>query len=448
MFADECVEPLLNLTGFTSIARLYWTSRCCCAGEMKLLSFFLALFVLNLVKCEFYSSTDKLKELFDHESEILLEFTEIIHKLNDVNDQLFNKIKPWFDEHVVAQDDVNKYVTNPLNAYLLIKRNVYDAKMLENRVSLVMDEVNEKLQKIKAKSFLHSLEVTGAVAGLVRAQRTYHLKCDDLVEGIVDGSVTRARLSPHDVFILANETFYMAKEEYFAEKYLQIADEKISKNEDTINEVDKEEIEEKLKVFETMEVQDPYDEYYGYLSYRHTDIERIITHQVCRGALTRSAKETKHLHCKFVSFTPFSSIAPFKLEEANHDPYIVIYHEVISEAEVDTLLAIARPKQRKALVGLEDSFASDSDRVAQLSWLYDGDHQIVNLLNPRFEDMTGLAIEDPFGEAMQIQNYGVGGQYYAHHDNDFARTDDASEDRIATLMLYVRNLNFVSVFFY
>jgi prolyl 4-hydroxylase len=125
------------------------------------------------------------------------------------------------------------------------------------------------------------------------------------------------------------------------------------------------------------------------------------------------------------------------MEEASHAPYIVLYHDVFSDAEIETLLEIARPKQAKALVGLENSYASDVDRVAQLSWLYDGHHEILKTLNPRFEDMTGLTMQEPFSEALQIQNYGVGGQYYAHHDHDGGRQDAESEDRIATLMLYV-----------
>jgi prolyl 4-hydroxylase len=407
------------------------------ASEMRFLCNIWLISVIIQVNCEFYSSTDKLTELFGHEREILAEFSDIIHKLNDVNDQLYNKIKPWFDEHIAAQEDVDKYVTNPLNAYLLIKRNVYDAKTLEQQVSTMIDEVKVKLDKIKENSFLHALEVTGAVGGLMRAQRAYHLKSEDLVEGIIDGVVTRAPLSPHDIYVLAGETYKMENEEFFSEKYLNITAEKIADGKDINNEVNDEEIKEKLKVFETIEVKNPYDESFEVPEFRDADIEKIMTHQVCRGYLTRSPKETKDLRCRYASFSLFSSIGPFKLEEANFDPYIVLYHDVISDNEIEALLQEARPKQAKALVGLSDSYANDGDRVAQLAWLWDGDHAILETLNPRFEDMTGLTVKDPFAEAIQIQNYGVGGQYYAHHDHDSGRNDSESEDRIATLMLYV-----------
>jgi prolyl 4-hydroxylase len=443
MFADACVENPRSLTGFTLIVFLHLVSSNslhCRAGEMKYFSFFAIICLIIQVKSEFYSSTDKLRELFDYESEILTEFSGIITKFNDVNDHLYNKMKPWYDEHAEAQEEVDKYVTNPLNAYLMIKRNVYDVKMLEKKLTSMMDEVKVKLQKIMEKSFLHKLEVTGAVAGLIRAQRTYHLKNEDLVEGIVDGSKTRNPLSPHDIYVLAAETYKMPKEEFFSENYLRLAEKKIANGNDLNSEVNDTEILEKLKVFETLYVSDPYDESYEVYRYRDADTEKMMTHRVCRGDLTRSPSETKNLLCKFASFSTFSTIAPFKLEEASIEPYIVIYHDVFSDTEIEELLSIARPKQAKALVGLGDSYASDDDRVAQIAWLFDGHHEILKTINPRIEDMTGLAVQDPFGEALQIQNYGVGGQYYAHYDHDGGRTDESSEDRIATLMLYVSKI--------
>lgn len=94
--------------------------------------------------------------------------------------------------------------------------------------------------------------------------------------------------------------------------------------------------------------------------------------------------------------------------------------------------------QNFTFFSLVDSYASDDDRVAQLAWLYDGHHEILERLNPRIEDMTGLTVQGSSAEAIQLQNYGVGGQYYAHYDHDAGRTDEVSEDRIATLMLYVK----------
>jgi prolyl 4-hydroxylase len=59
------------------------------------------------------------------------------------------------------------------------------------------------------------------------------------------------------------------------------------------------------------------------------------------------------------------------------------------------------------------------------------------ILDTRFEDMTGLSME--WAEALQIQNYGIGGHYYSHYDTLKAgkNMDISGNHRIATLMLYV-----------
>jgi hypothetical protein len=144
-----------------------------------------------------------------------------------------------------------------------------------------------------------------------------------------------------------------------------------------------------------------------------------------------------------VSFSAFSMIGPFKLEEASIEPYVVIYHEVLSDAEVDHLIEIARQKRSKAMVGdfTKDGIKPESDdeaRLAQVMWMYDDEYpRETGVLNARFEDMTGLSMET--SEPLQIQNYGVGGHYYGHYDVMEASPDmDISRlHRAATLMLYV-----------
>jgi prolyl 4-hydroxylase len=323
------------------------------------------------------------------------------------------KVKPWYSEHVEAQNDVDKYVTNPLNAFLLIKRNVYDMKMIESRLTAFMEDVKAKLQNISKNSFLHKREVTGAVAGVIRAQRTYHLKNEDLIDGIVNGVKTRENLTVHDVYVMAIEARKTPREEYFAQGYLKLAAEKLEKGEDKFKEVNDTKIDQKLESFKSMYIKDPYDESYELplSEIRDTLVERILTHKVCRGSLKRSASETKNLRCRYDAFSAFSTIAPFKIQEESHDPFVVFYHDAFSDAEMDELVELARPKQLKATVGLTNSFASDDDRLAQLAWLYDGDFPILDRINRRIEDMTGLSMK--YAEALQVQNYGVGGHYYA-----------------------------------
>jgi prolyl 4-hydroxylase len=379
---------------------------------MKFFSYYFGINFLTLsISCEFYSSTDKLHELFHNEVELLENIVDVIEQIDDFRDFLSKKHSLWYEEHIAAQNNVEKYVTNPLSAYLLIKRSFYDVKQLQEQLTSFIAYLQLKVHIFEENCLKEKKEVTGAVTGIIRAQRAYHLKTEDLVEGIVEDVRTREPLSTHDIYVLGIEALEIPKGHYFAKSFLNIVAKKLKNEEDVVNEVNGDEVNEFLKKLELEDISDPFDESYTINEVRSRKTEDILVHQVCRGNLTRLSNETKNLQCRFVSFSFFSTIAPFKLEEMNLEPYIVLYHEIISEEEIETLLELSRPYQEKANVGFEEKRieANDDDRLAQVAWLYDDDDddEVVDHLNSRFEDMTGLSMET--AEALQVQNYGIGG---------------------------------------
>ena len=117
-----------------------------------------------------------------------------------------------------------------------------------------------------------------------------------------------------------------------------------------------------------------------------------------------------------------------------------MYHEVLSEQEIERLIELARQKQTKARVGIEKKGTSnDENRLAQVSWLFDNIFpEEAKRFNARFEDMTGLSMET--SDALQVQNYGIGGHFYAHYDHrdGVKGFEIGGVYRIATLMLYVK----------
>lgn len=51
------------------------------------------------------------------------------------------------------------------------------------------------------------------------------------------------------------------------------------------------------------------------------------------------------LRCRYVTNNvPYLFIQPFKMEEAFHKPLIVIYHNVISDDEIETVKKMAQPR--------------------------------------------------------------------------------------------------------
>lgn len=74
--------------------------------------------------------------------------------------------------------------------------------------------------------------------------------------------------------------------------------------------------------------------------------EKKLYEMACRGELTLSSKLASQLVCKYETKNiPFLKIAPLKLEEAyKPSPYIVIYHDVISDDEIEFVKNMAKPR--------------------------------------------------------------------------------------------------------
>ncbi len=67
--------------------------------------------------------------------------------------------------------------------------------------------------------------------------------------------------------------------------------------------------------------------------------------KACRGELSPTEEVKAKLKCRYVTNNvPFLKIAPLKLEEAYLDPYIVVYHDVMYDNEIETIKKLAKPK--------------------------------------------------------------------------------------------------------
>uniref|UniRef100_A0A182K3U4 Prolyl 4-hydroxylase alpha subunit domain-containing protein n=1 Tax=Anopheles christyi TaxID=43041 RepID=A0A182K3U4_9DIPT len=163
---------------------------------------------------------------------------------------------------------------------------------------------------------------------------------------------------------------------------------------------------------------------------------------LCRGDNQRSAEELSKLRCRYEhSRTPFLRIAPLKLEEVNQDPVIVVYHEVITNKEIDTILNIAKPLLHRSMVGDDQKRTVSKTRTSSNAWLDDALHPVVRTISKRTEDMTDLTMSA--AEQLQVGNYGVGGHYLPHYD--YGVPEEGKEvypavgkgNRIATVMYYL-----------
>lgn len=64
--------------------------------------------------------------------------------------------------------------------------------------------------------------------------------------------------------------------------------------------------------------------------------------------MSTPAEITSKLYCYYTNNNkPFLKIAPLKAEEAYPEPKIIIYHDVMSDAEIETIKKLAHPRVRK-----------------------------------------------------------------------------------------------------
>lgn len=318
-----------------------------------------------------------------------------------------------------------KYITNPLNAYLMIKRATSDIQMIAKRFPEASKQLVERIKIFQPEQD----DLTGAVEGLLRAQFIYKLKSSDFADGIIDGIKTRKAMSPHDLFVIGLEAFKFAQEDYFTKEYLHMAWEQVRQGFDPDKEVEEvvllgklvtcykrtgdytkallfmKELMEKGQIMKELEPivealekshekfgdsrkqeRDPFSDNFVKDGYYSEHKEDILYSQVCRGNITKSPKELSELHCRYISNSPFSRLAPFKIEEANLEPYLILFVDVLSEYEMEFLKNASKPKveRAKTLTPTMD-WQKSSLRVAQNSWHYDTDHELIRKLSMRIE---------------------------------------------------------------
>ena len=151
--------------------------------------------------------------------------------------------------------------------------------------------------------------------------------------------------------------------------------------------------------------------------------ERVAYEQLCRGEETISVAEKSKLTCRYYhGYHPFLKIAPVKEEELYLDPRIVMYYDIVTQEEYETVKNIAKPRFKRATVQnyKTGELETANYRVSKTAWIKEQEHQHVANIFTRTADATGLNMET--SEELQVANYGIGGHYEPHFD--FARREE------------------------
>jgi prolyl 4-hydroxylase len=109
----------------------------------------------------------------------------------------------------------------------------------------------------------------------------------------------------------------------------------------------------------------------------------MILSKACRGKLSKSNEELSKLHCRYESRTPFTKIAPFKIEEANLNPYIAIFYDILSDNEINAFMSMLTDLSRAEILSPESKSTVSRRRVAKLRFFYDQEHEKFPMLMRR-----------------------------------------------------------------
>ncbi|CAG9803166.1 unnamed protein product [Chironomus riparius] len=378
-----------------------------------------------------------MEKLAYDEERIIEEFSTLVQKMKFEMNFFERKLQTWREEYDNVQKDVTKYITNPINAYLMIKRTTSDLKHIESRVTNLFFKFNRNIKDIQPSQE----DLDGAVGGLLRLQKIYKLKTEDIVNGIIEGEKTSRKFKPHDIYTIAKHALFIGNNDYYVKEYISELRKKIQEDGDEFKEIDEISasiIEKSLTTKNSVDLAPEPDSFIKNKIYLRSK-ESILYSQMCRGENSKSPKESALLKCRYISTSPFSKLAPFKVEEADMSANLVLFHDVIYDSEIEILKNASKSRFIRGTIYTEGTNTQKTDqRIAKVAWLKDVAVDVIHRISRRVEDMTGLTTKT--AEELQIQNYGIGGHYQPHWDmkkkeeNPF---DLGTGNRIATVLFYL-----------
>uniref|UniRef100_A0A0A1WCZ3 procollagen-proline 4-dioxygenase n=1 Tax=Zeugodacus cucurbitae TaxID=28588 RepID=A0A0A1WCZ3_ZEUCU len=443
-------------------------------------------------KMEFFSSVHQMSKLVQFEGVLLKHMQRYVESNEHKLDFLKARLAELESDRYDALQEGLDYFDSPVNKYLLTKRLTLDWERVENIMQ--HDSGKKALNRIEhhftTQPYPESSELEGAIAGFLRIQDIYRLKSADMAQGILEGVkydvVIDARLCL-DIAKYAKEQNQMRLAHAWALEALERfhkAEESTSQlNIDSEKVVEAEILELLAKAkthlgdfkganqtYADLVALRPDVENYtrSYLEFQsensdgeYATVDLTDEHEplpadllktdefarykhTCNGLITQTPSEERALRCGYLTEThPFLLIAPIKTEELNHDPLLVVYYDVVSDAEIEEMKSLSNDQiVRATVMGRNESIVSPA-RTSQFAFLPKTSHKLLQTIDVRAGYMSDLNMT--FAEDHQFQNYGIGGHYGQHYDSfDLKATRPIHKiemgNRIATLLFYLTDV--------
>uniref|UniRef100_A0A673U430 Prolyl 4-hydroxylase subunit alpha-1 n=1 Tax=Suricata suricatta TaxID=37032 RepID=A0A673U430_SURSU len=360
----------------------------------------------------FFTSIGQMTDLIHTEKDLVTSLKDYIKAEEDKLEQ----IKKWAEKldrlTSTATKDPEGFVGHPVNAFKLVKRLNTEWSELENLVLKDMSDGFISNLTIQRQYFPNDEDQVGAAKALLRLQDTYNLDTDTISKGNL----------PDPEHQRANGNL-----KYF--EYIMAKEKDGNKSSD-------DQSDQKTKLKKKGVAVD-------YLP------ERQKYEMLCRGeGIKMTPRRQKKLFCRYHdgNRNPKFILAPAKQEDEWDKPRIIRFHDIISDAEIEIVKDLAKPRLSRATVHDPETgkLTTAQYRVSKSAWLSGYENPVVSRINMRIQDLTGLDVST--AEELQVANYGVGGQYEPHFD--FARKDEpdafkelGTGNRIATWLFYMSDVS-------
>ncbi|XP_066548821.1 prolyl 4-hydroxylase subunit alpha-1 isoform X2 [Amia ocellicauda] len=444
---------------------------------------------------DFFTSIGQMTDLLSTEKDLVTSLKDYIR----AEESKLEQVKQWAEKldklTAVATQDPEGFLGHPVNAFKLMKRLNTEWGELESLVLKDMSDGFISNLTVQRQYFPTDEDQTGAAKALLRLQDTYQLDTHTLSTGDLPGVVYRSTMTADDCFELG-KIAYSDADYYHTELWMAQALRQLDQGEEaTVDKVtvldylsysiyQQGELERALELTKRLLRLDPeHQRANGNLKYFEYSLlkqrkaeqeeqgseqgerakkaapvnkgrpkdylpERQKYEQLCRGeGIKLTPRRQSRLFCRYYNGNrhPRFILGPVRQEDEWDRPRIVRYHDIISHHEIETVKELAKPRLRRATISnpITGVLETAHYRISKSAWLAAYEHPVVDRINQRIQDLTGLDVTT--AEELQVANYGVGGQYEPHFD--FGRKDEpdafkelGTGNRIATWLFYMSDV--------
>uniref|UniRef100_A0AAQ6A4L5 Prolyl 4-hydroxylase subunit alpha-1 n=1 Tax=Amphiprion ocellaris TaxID=80972 RepID=A0AAQ6A4L5_AMPOC len=440
---------------------------------------------------DFFTSIGQMTDLLYTEKDLVTSLKDYIK----AEESKLEQVKRWADKldslTATATQDPEGFLGHPVNAFKLMKRLNTEWGNLE---SLVLSDTTDGFISnltIQRQHFPTDEDQTGAAKALLRLQDTYRLDANTISTGNLPGVKHKSHMTVEDCYELGkiaySEVDYYHTELWMAQALKQLDD----GEESTLDKVtvldylsyaiyQQGEIERALEYTKRLLELDPeHQRAKGNLKYFEFQLEKqkkaadaetekqkeqgttnttekkkvkkrspktfsLIPERkkyemLCRGeGIRMTPRRQSRLFCRYYDSNrnPKYVLGPVKQQDEWDRPYIVRYLDIISDAEMERIKQLAKPRLRRATVHDPQTgkLTTAQYRVSKSAWLTGYDDPMIDTINQRIEDLTGLEMDT--AEELQVKSY-----FKVVKDEPDAFKELGTGNRIATWLFYMSNVS-------